>query len=115
VPAPDSNRSNLQFAVVATSQAEKLAHVHQVLEHDLPAGTPGGAIVYCSSRRHTEETAAYLREKGLSAGHFHAGLPPAVSAPERLGDLAMRLFGARHGIDLQVPERTPHEPVDLTE
>jgi plasmid stability protein len=41
-------------------------------------------------------------------------LKQAVSAPERLGDLAVRIFGPKHGIDLPMPERTPHEPLDLT-
>ena len=41
-------------------------------------------------------------------------LKEAVSAPERLGDLALQIFGRRHGIDLQMRERTPHEPPDLT-
>jgi ATP-dependent DNA helicase RecQ len=31
-------------------------------------------IVYCLSRKSTEELSAYLRAAGLSAGHYHAGL-----------------------------------------
>ena len=42
-------------------------------------------------------------------------LRDAVNAPDRLGDLALRIFGPQHGIDLQLPDRTPHEPLDLTE
>jgi ATP-dependent DNA helicase RecQ len=71
-----SSRDNLDFAVVATTPAEKFAHVCQVIEHDLPGDTPGGAIVYCATRRTTEELAGFLKAKGISAGHFHAGLPP---------------------------------------
>jgi ATP-dependent DNA helicase RecQ len=33
-------------------------------------------IVYCLSRKSTEELAAYLRAAGLSAGHYHAGMNP---------------------------------------
>lgn len=36
-------------------------------------------IIYCSTRKRTEELAAYLRERGLPAGSYHAGL----SAGER--------------------------------
>ena len=43
---------------------------------NLPTDSPGGAIVYCATKKQTEEVAAYLREKGISASHFHAGLQP---------------------------------------
>lgn len=39
----------------------------------------------------------------------------AVTAPERLGDLALRCFGTAYGVDLELPPRPPHEPLDLTE
>jgi ATP-dependent DNA helicase RecQ len=42
----------------------------------LPPDITGGAIVYCATRRNTEELAAFLQDKGMSAAHFHAGLPP---------------------------------------
>lgn len=71
-----AQRTNLDFVVVKTSGGEKFAHVHQVLTHDLPEDKPGGAIVYCATRRHTEELAEFLRTKGVNAAHFHAGLPP---------------------------------------
>ena len=71
-----AQRTNLEFVVVPTSGGEKLAHLHQVLESDLPPDVPGGAIVYCATRRQTEEVAEFLQEKGVSADYFHAGLPP---------------------------------------
>jgi ATP-dependent DNA helicase RecQ len=71
-----ATRTNLEFLVVATSPAEKLAHIHQILEHDLPAEQPGGAIIYCSTRKHTQEVAEFLQKKGQSCEHFHAGIPP---------------------------------------
>jgi len=40
-------------------------------------------------------------------------LKRAVSAPERLGDLALNVFGPDHGVDLEIPPRTHHEPLDL--
>lgn len=39
----------------------------------------------------------------------------AVAAPERLGDLALETFGPSHGIDLELPERLAHRPLDLAE
>jgi plasmid stability protein len=40
-------------------------------------------------------------------------LRQAVSAPKRLGELAVRLFGPDHGIDLEPQPRPPHEALDL--
>lgn len=37
----------------------------------------------------------------------------AMAAPERLGELAVRLFGPEHGTDVESQSRSPHEPVDL--
>ena len=71
-----AQRTNLDFVVVPTTGGEKLAHLHQVLESDLPPVVPGGAIVYCATRRQTEEVAEFLREKDMSADYFHAGLQP---------------------------------------
>ena len=71
-----TQRTNLEFVVVRTSPGEKSSDVYQILEADLPADEPGGAIVYCATRRHCEELAAFLQAKGMDADHFHAGLPP---------------------------------------
>ena len=71
-----AKRTNLEFVVVKTSRAEKHAHVHQILMADLPADHSGGAIVYCATRRQTQELAEYLQEKRMEADFFHAGVPP---------------------------------------
>ena len=71
-----TERSNLTFEIVPTTPEEKYSHVHQVLESCLPAHTPGGAIIYCATRRQTEEVVEFLQLKGVTAERFHAGLPP---------------------------------------
>ena len=71
-----ARRENLEFVVVQTTGGEKLHHIHQILMADLPPDTPGGAIVYCATRRRTEEVAEFLQTKEVAADHFHAGLPP---------------------------------------
>ena len=71
-----AQRTNLDFVVVQTSSGEKFAHVHQILTAGLPTDGPGGAIVYCVTRRQTEELAEFLQSTGLESAHFHAGLPP---------------------------------------
>ena len=73
-----SFRPNLEFAVVKTSDGEKLEHVYQIISGDLLQTGEGGAIVYCSTRRRTEEMAEFLVEKGVKAGHYHGGLSPEV-------------------------------------
>ncbi len=40
-------------------------------------------------------------------------LKRAVSPPERLGDLFLKVFGPAKGVDLELPPREPHEPLDL--
>ena len=31
----------------------------------------------------------------------------------RLGDLALKFFGADAGVELELPQHTPHQPLDL--
>ena len=73
-----ASRTNLEFVVVRTTPGEKLAHVHRILLSDLPPDTPGGAIVYCATRRRSEDVAQFLRDKDVAADHFHAGLSPEI-------------------------------------
>ncbi len=71
-----ARRDNLAFDVLPTTPAEKLAHIHELLAATLPPDAPGGATVYCATRRNSEEVSAFLTEKGLVSAHFHARLPP---------------------------------------
>ena len=71
-----ARRTNLEFVVVQTSIGEKFAHIHQILTSDLPDEEPGGAIVYCATRRQAEEIVEFLQVKEVKADYFHAGLPP---------------------------------------
>ena len=71
-----SKRENLDFVVVRTTAPEKYHQISQILASDLPPETPGGAIIYCSTRRRTEEISAFLCERDIAADFFHAGLPP---------------------------------------
>ena len=73
-----ASRTNLEFMVVQTTPGEKFAHIHQILEADLPPQLPGGAIVYCATRRQSEDVAEFLRRKDVAAEHFHAGLSPEI-------------------------------------
>ena len=67
-----SRRTNLSFQVVRTEPRQKSQLLTEIVRSHTEGG--GGAVVYCSTRRRTEETAESLREQGLRATHFHAGL-----------------------------------------
>ena len=71
-----------------------------------------------SVRKLDDETLSRLRIRAAMHGvsmeeEARRILKDAVSAPDRLGDLALGIFGSEHGVDLQLPDRTPHEPPDL--
>ena len=83
-----ASRSNLDFAVVATSPGHKLADIHELIAAELPPEADGGAIVYCASRRRTEEVAEFLRARGVAAAHFHAGLRPEAKKQAQQGFIA---------------------------
>src|SRR5690606_37582269 len=103
-----ANRENLEFAVVPTTGAEKLGHLARVLEHHLPVDAAGGAIVYCATRANTEETAAFLREKGFVADHFHAGLKPETRSDVQRrfvrGDLKVIVATNAFGMGIDKPD-----------
>ncbi|XYJ08768.1 RecQ family ATP-dependent DNA helicase [Telluria sp. B2] len=99
-----AQRDNLEFDFLPTTPAEKFAHVHQLLEQDLPDGKPGGAIVYCASRKQTEEIARYLQEKGVAAAHFHAGLASETkkSAQQRFIAGELRVIAATNAFGMGI-------------
>jgi plasmid stability protein len=73
-----------------------------------------------SVKKLDEETVARLRARAASHGvsleeEARRILKEAVSAPVRLGDLALRFFGSRDGVDLELPERAPQVPIGLSE
>ena len=71
-----TERKNLQFRVIPTTEAQRLAHLHDTLESYLPSDLEGGAIIYCATRRNAEKIAEFLNRKGTKSDHFHAGLTP---------------------------------------
>jgi len=71
-----ASRENLDFEVVPTSRAEKFGHILQLITSYLPEEQPGGVIIYCATRRQTEEIATFLQANNLSADRFHAKLTP---------------------------------------
>jgi len=66
------DRPNLRLAVTPKTDRNK-----QLLDF-LEPRRDGSGIVYCLSRKLTDETARLLREKGYKALPYHAGLPQDV-------------------------------------
>lgn len=73
-----ANRTNLIFDVIPTTPQEKLAHIQLVLAHELPSNIPGGAIIYCATRKKTAEIAQFLQKQNISADFFHGALTPQI-------------------------------------
>ena len=99
-----AERTNLEFVVVPTTGGEKLAHLHQILMSDLPPDTPGGAIVYCATRRQTEEVAEFLQEKDVSAEYFHSQLSPETkkSVQQRFLEGELRVIAATNAFGMGI-------------
>jgi antitoxin FitA len=71
-----------------------------------------------SIRRLDDQTYDRLRDRATRRGvsmeeEVRQILKRAVSPPERLGDLFLKVFGPARGVELDLPSREPHEPLDL--
>ncbi|HEX7004312.1 MAG TPA: DNA helicase RecQ [Trueperaceae bacterium] len=69
------DRPNIRYTVVEKQNARRQLLSFYREKHEGNAG-----IVYCMSRRSVDETAAWLREQGVSALPYHAGLDAARRA-----------------------------------
>ena len=79
-------RSNLSYVVRQTNKkADEIIHIL--------SRVPGSAIVYVRNRQRSQELAAYLTEKGISADFYHAGL----SSKERSAKQEAWKLGERQG------------------
>ncbi len=99
-----STRNNLDFRVIPTTPAEKPAHIHQVLLDALPDGQSGGAIVYAATRKNAEDYAKALRQMGIAAEHFHAGLSPELKkdVQKRFVDGDLRVITATNAFGMGI-------------
>lgn len=43
----------------------------------------------------------------------HQIISQAVAAPERIGNVFKKYFGARNGVNLKIPRYKPHNPADI--
>jgi len=66
------NRTNLKY-IVRKKKSNPLLDIVAFIEGKHKGGA---GIIYCNARKTCESVAETLREKGLKAAHFHAGMPP---------------------------------------
>ncbi len=79
-------RTNISYVVrESNKKADEIVHILNRV--------PGSAIVYVRNRQRTQDLAAYLLEKGISADFYHAGL----SAKERAEKQEAWKKGEKHG------------------
>lgn len=103
-----ASRANLSFEVRSTGRRTKLGDILAVIEQRLPPEGASGAVVYCATRRTTEEVAQFLQLQGLSAERYHAGLTPdekkAIQERFRVGDLRVIAATNAFGMGIDKPD-----------
>ncbi len=67
-------RNNLLFEVHGVTAHEKNEAIATLLSTRLSSDTPGCTIVYCATRKKTEQLSEYLNIKGHKSRFFHAGM-----------------------------------------
>ena len=101
-------RENLAFEVTETTGPRKNGEILALLQDGLNPDDRSGAVVYCSTRRGAESVASFLRDMGLSADHFHAGLKPErkkeVQEAFQRGDLRVIAATNAFGMGIDKPD-----------
>jgi len=103
-----ASRSNLSFEVLPTQRSTKLADILETLEGHLPASGVSGAVVYCATRSATERVAEFLKQQGLAAERYHAGLSAEekrdIQEAFRVGELRVIAATNAFGMGIDKPD-----------
>lgn len=103
-----ATRTNLTFGVRPTRKETKLGDVLATIEEALPRKGTSGAVVYCATRKETERVGAFLKQQGLAAEHFHAGLSAddkhIVQEQFRVGELRVIAATNAFGMGIDKPD-----------
>ena len=78
------DRSNIRYTIAELGSMGARQRLLQFIDTEHPNDS---GIVYCLSRKATEETAAWLNTKGRRAVAYHAGLPTATREATQAGFL----------------------------
>jgi ATP-dependent DNA helicase RecQ len=70
------DRPNLTFDVVGLEGTGAIARKRATLIHALSRDDALPGIVYCGTRKHTDEVAALISERGMTVVCYHAGMSP---------------------------------------
>ncbi|WP_287064167.1 RecQ family ATP-dependent DNA helicase [Mesorhizobium sp.] len=101
-------RTNLSFEVRPTQPGTKLADILDVIGAKLPQDGASGAVVYCATRSETQRVADFLKQQGLSAERFHAGLMPEekrdIQERFRIGELRIIAATNAFGMGIDKPD-----------
>ncbi|MBC7139220.1 MAG: RecQ family ATP-dependent DNA helicase [Defluviimonas sp.] len=97
-------RTNLSFEVRETQRTTKLTDILDVIEAKLPQEGASGAVIYCATRGETERVADFLKQQGLLAERFHAGLTADEKrdVQERFRIGALRIIAATNAFGMGI-------------
>ena len=103
------NRENLSYSVLPKS--DQFSELPKLLKRHRGES----AIIYCFSRKGTEELVVDLREEGFDALPYHAGLDPATrrSNQERFirDETPIIVATIAFGMGIDKPNVSPHRPL----
>ena len=103
-----ASRLNLSFVVLPTQRSTKMADILDILDDHLPASGASGAVVYCATRSATERVAEFLKQQGLAAERYHAGLSAEdkrdIQEAFRVGDLRVIAATNAFGMGIDKPD-----------
>lgn len=103
-----ASRTNLSFKVLPTQRTTKMADILDTLEVDLPTNGVSGAVVYCATRSATERVAGFLKQQGLAAERYHAGLTSEekrdIQEAFRIGELRVIAATNAFGMGIDKPD-----------
>lgn len=103
-----ASRTNLSFEVRSSGRRTKLADILEVIERRLPPEGASGAVVYCATRKATEDVAQFLQQQGLAAERYHAGLTPdekkTIQERFRVGELRVIAATNAFGMGIDKPD-----------
>ena len=103
-----AQRTNLTFEVRETQKATKFSDILDAIQERLPPEGASGAVVYCATRTTTENVADFLKNQGLAAERYHAGLKPDekrdIQERFRIGELRVIAATNAFGMGIDKPD-----------
>lgn len=103
-----ASRSNLSFQVLPTQRATKMADILGTIKSHLPSEGVSGAVVYCATRSATERVAEFLKQQGIAAERYHAGLSAddkrEIQEDFRVGNLRVIAATNAFGMGVDKPD-----------